>query len=248
MSMIDSVQPVMRTLNSPAKRPSKLAICIGLTAAAVVVTGCAQTQQSGYYNPPPASSSRDAIQFAEGGVARQTVTAPSQIQINLRPNQTQQVVQIADGLTPAGQTELANEIKQDQVAPQNALIASPSTFFGTLPCFHREMRCTAQQVTLTLAPNGRWRARASYMDNSQTSTTAAQLTQGCWRGLQMRPPRIVLLDLNKNVRAELTMTSAEILRLRSIDGQTPNLTYTLNRQPDLDPIAELDAADVPSCN
>lgn len=242
----------MRVPNSLVKRPSKRLVPLGIAAALLAITGCAQTQQPGYYNPPPASSTRDAIQFAEGGVTRQTVTAPSQIQIKLRPNQQDpaqatQVAQVDDGLTPAGQTELQNEIRQDQTTPQNALIAQPETFFGTLPCFHQDMRCAAQQVTLTLAPNGRWRARVSYLENEQSSGKA-ETVQGCWRGLQMRPPRIVLLDGNKNVRAEMTMTSAEVLRLRSLDGQTPNLTYTLNRQPDLDPISELDAAAAPSCN
>jgi len=66
--------------------------------------------------------------------------------------------------------------------------------------------------------------------------------------MQLRQPRILLMDASKNVRAELIMTSAEVLRLRSIDGQTPNLSYTLNRQPDLDPIAELDQVAAPSCN
>ncbi|MCD8505260.1 MAG: copper resistance protein NlpE [Burkholderiaceae bacterium] len=229
---------------------SKAPTIVGLAMSALLLAGCAQTQQPGYYNPPRASSTQDAIQFAEGGVTSQTVTAPSQIQIKLRPgqdgqSQTTQTAQV-DGLTPAGQAELQKEIGQDQ-APHNALIPQPETFFGTLPCFHQDMRCTAQQVTLTLAPNGRWRARVSYLEKQQTSGKA-ETTQGCWRGLQMRPPRIVLLDASKNVRAELSMTSAEVLRLRTIDGQTPNLIYTLNRQPDLDPIAELDGVAAPSCN
>lgn len=219
--------------------------------AALALGGCAQMQQPGYYNPPPASSTQDAIQFAEGGTARQAVTAPSQIQIKLRPNQQGQgqstTVAQADGLSPEGQQVLQSEIRQDEATPQNALIAQPSTFLGTFPCFHQDMRCTAQQVTLTLAPNGRWRARVSYVENQQASGKAEAI-QGCWRGLQMRPPRVVLLDGSKNVRAELTMTSAEVLRLRSVDGKTPNLTYTLSRQPDLDPISELDGVAAPSCN
>ncbi|UOD50205.1 hypothetical protein [Orrella daihaiensis] len=208
-------------------------------------------QQPGYYNPPPASSTQDAIVFAEGGVTRQTVNAPSQIQIKLRSNEPVQsqstTVAQADGLTPAGQSALAQKIQQDEVTPQNTLFAKPETFFGTLPCFHKDMRCIAQQVTLTLAPNGRWRARVSYLENQQASG-GAQTMQGCWRGVLMRPPRLMLLGEDKNVRAELTMTSSQVLQLRSIDGQTPNLTYTLSRQPDLDPISELDGVAAPSCN
>ena len=242
----------MQASLSAVKRPLRLSVPVGALACAMFLAGCAQMQQPGYYNPPPASSARDALIFAEGGVTQQTVNAPSQVQIKLRPTETQQQAQTtqvaqADGLTPAGAQELQQEIQADQATPQNTLIPKPETFFGTLPCFNRDMRCTAQQVTLTLAPNGRWRARVSYLENQQASGKAETM-QGCWRGLQMRPPRVVLLDASKNVRAELTMTSAEVLRLRSMDGRTPNLTYTLNRQPDLDPISELDGVAVPSCN
>lgn len=243
----------MRTEYRPVISTSRLPLLLGIAAATLALTGCEQTRQPGYYNPPPASSTQDAIQFAEGGVTRQTVTAPSQIQIKLRPNeasqgQPTQVAQVADGLTPTGQAELQKEIQQDEATPQNTLIPQPETFFGTLPCFHQDMRCTAQQVTLTLAPNGRWRARLSFLDSNQQVSGKAETMQGCWRGLQMRPARIVLMDAENNVRAEFTMTSAETLRLRTIDGKTPNLTYTISRQPDLDPISELDGAAAPSCN
>ncbi len=247
----------MGTQNHFAKSFCRLPTLVGIAAATLALAGCAQTSQPGYYNPPPASSTQDAIQFAEGGVTRQTLTAPSQIQIKLRPGPSNQASQAqptqvaqapqADGLTPAGQAELEKEIQQDEAPGQNALIPEPETFFGTLPCFHRDMRCTAQQVTLTLAPNGRWRARVTYLENQQASGKG-QTMQGCWHAMQMRQPRIMLMDASKNLRAEMIMTSAEVLRLRSIDGTTPNLNYTLNRQPDLDPIAELDGVAAPSCN
>lgn len=129
---------------------------------------------------------------------------------------------------------------------QSALIPEPQTFSGTLPCFHPEMKCTAERITLSLAPNGRWRARASYLDqNSQSGP--AQLDQGCWRVAPMDPPRIVLLNVQGNVRAELSMISGNALKLVSMNGETPNLTYTLSRQPDLDPIVELDKKAAPTC-
>jgi len=143
----------MRMKTHFAKSLCKLPTLVGITAATLALAGCAQTSQPGYYNPPPASSTQDAIQFAEGGVTKQTLTAPSQIQIKLRPGpsdqssqaQPTQVAQVspADGLTPAGQAELQKEIQQDEAPGQNALIPQPETFFGTLPCFHRDMRCTA---------------------------------------------------------------------------------------------------------
>jgi hypothetical protein len=56
-----------------------------------------------------------------------------------------------------------------------------------------------------------------------------------------------LLNNQNNVRAELGMTSTNVLRLISINGDVPNLTYTLTRQPDLDPINELNNQTSPNC-
>jgi hypothetical protein len=56
-----------------------------------------------------------------------------------------------------------------------------------------------------------------------------------------------LLDESGNVRADLVMTGNNVLQLRSLNGQTPNLNYTITRQPDVDPIAELDKSPVPNC-
>jgi hypothetical protein len=242
----------MRASLLNSKITSRLTLLAGVATASFLLLGCTQARQPGYYNPPPASTTQDAIQFAEGGVTQRTVSAPSQVQIKLNPGTPKQPASTVvaqsgtDSLTPQGQAELQQETQQD-FAPQGGLIPQPETFFGTLPCFHKDMRCSAQQITLTLAPNGRWRARVSYLENGQASGQA-QTDQGCWNSLAMRPPRILIMDGSKNVRAELTMTSPEVLRLRSLDGQTPNLTYTLNRQPDLDPISELDKATVPNCN
>lgn len=129
---------------------------------------------------------------------------------------------------------------------QERLIPEPQTFSGTLPCFHPEMKCSAQRITLSLAPNGRWRARAAYLDQS-TQNGSVQLDQGCWRGNMMNPPRVVLLNTQGDARAELSMTSNNSLRLISMNGDSPNLTYTLSRQPDLDVISELDKKPAPNC-
>lgn len=130
---------------------------------------------------------------------------------------------------------------------QASLIPEPQTYSGTLPCFHPEMKCTAQRITLTLAPNGRWRARAAYLDQTVQSG-AKQFDQGCWRAILTSNPRITLLTGQGNVRAELIVTaSGNALRLGSINGQTPNLSYNLARQPDLDPVDELNGKPSPSC-
>ena len=238
-------------ISSLTSLPSwSLSLCSGV--AAMALAGCGQTQEPGYYNPAPASTTRDAIQTAEGGIGRGTVQAPSQIQIKFQGGQGQTdkdttTVQVTDELTVAGQARMRQDTEQNKRTAQNTLLSDPETFFGTLPCFHQDMQCTAQQVTLTLAPNGRWRARVSYLQDQQPSGQA-ETAQGCWRALMTRPPTIILLDGNENVRAQLRMTAGDVLRLQSMDGQTPNLTYTLNRQPDLDPISELDAVASPTCD
>ena len=108
------------------------------------------------------------------------------------------------------------------------------------------MKCSAQRVTITLAPNGRWRARAAYLEQS-SKNSAVQTDQGCWRASAQAVPRIVLLNNQGNVRAELAMTSGNMLRLISMNGGTANLTYNLSRQPDLVPIDELKGKPAPNC-
>jgi len=218
--------------------------------AAMLLIGCADSRAPGYYDPPKASTTQDAIEYAEGARTRQVTQAPSQIQLSLRaPQTTAQATGMEaspEKLTPAGQAALQ---KADaEVTAQSRLIPVPETFQGTLPCFHQDMRCTAQRITLTLAPNGRWRARSSYLDRAEQLSGKPLANQGCWRAAATVPPGIILLDEKKNVRVELVMVANNVLRVKTIDGQSPNLSYTLNRQPDIDPIAELDGSPTPACN
>lgn len=218
---------------------------IGLT---IFVAGCSQMQQQmkqpGYYNPPAASSATDAIDHAEGPYGTQTMRAPNQIQIGLN-NRGSDAAPVKGATVPAGVTQGATAaIATDTL--QASLFPEPLTFAGTLPCFHPEMKCTAQRITISLAPNGRWRARASYIE--QASKSGAPLAdQGCWRVIPHAVPRIILLNPSGNARAELALTSTNVLRLISINGDSVNLTYTLTRQPDLDPISELDKTPAPNC-
>jgi hypothetical protein len=129
---------------------------------------------------------------------------------------------------------------------QASLFPEPLTFAGTLPCFHPEMKCSAQRITISLAPNGRWRARAAYLEQSAKSGKPLA-DQGCWRVIPQTVPRIILLNPSGNVRAELALSSTNVLRLISINGDSVNLAYTLTRQPDLDPISELDKTAAPTC-
>jgi hypothetical protein len=259
---------------------------------AVGLTGCAQMQQAGYYNPPPASTTTDAIAQGDGIYNNQTLRAPSQIQIGLQKPGTATRNPATSTVAPSAVAANTRAAAAGQVAgtnmtsgapttaptsdsanapvdapPSNAgstvdssssaaaapaeslqatLIPEPQSFAGTLPCFHPEMKCSAQRVTITLAPNGRWRARATYLDQS-SKNSAVQTDQGCWRASAQAVPRVVLLNNQGNVRAELAMTSGNMLRLISMNGGTANLTYNLSRQPDLDPIDELKGKPAPNC-
>jgi hypothetical protein len=259
---------------------------------AVGLTGCAQMQQAGYYNPPPASTTTDAIAQGDGIYNNQTLRAPSQIQIGLQqpgtatrnaatstvaasavatntraaaPGQvagtnitsgapataaTYDSANAPVDAPPSNAGSTVDSSSSAAAAPaeslQATLIPEPQSFAGTLPCFHPEMKCSAQRVTITLAPNGRWRARATYLDQS-SKNSAVQTDQGCWRASAQAVPRVVLLNNQGNVRAELAMTSGNMLRLISMNGGTANLTYNLSRQPDLDPIDELKGKPAPNC-
>jgi hypothetical protein len=208
-----------------------------------------QLQQPGYYNPPAASSTTDAIEHAEAPYGSQTMRAPSQIQIGLKGRGSDAAPVQGQ---PSGAPQATTNAAQGAIAAaannslQASLFPEPLTFAGTLPCFHPEMKCSAQRITITLAPNGRWRARAAYLE--QASKSGSPLAdQGCWRVIPQAVPRIVLLNPSGNVRAELALTSTNVLRLVSINGDSVNLTYTLTRQPDLDPIDELNKTSAPNC-
>lgn len=280
---------MFRSTGRPA--PHALKFRPHLIALLVIgLTGCAQMQQSGYYDPPPASTTTDAIAQGDGIYNNQTLRAPSQIQINLqqpstatrtaataapapgavaanpRPAASGQIAgtNVTSGAPATAATydsanapadappssASADSASSATAAPteslQATLIPEPQSFAGTLPCFHPEMKCSAQRVTITLAPNGRWRARAAYLEQG-SKNSAVQTDQGCWRASAQAVPRVVLLNNQGNVRAELAMTSGNMLRLISMNGGTANLTYNLSRQPDLDPIDELKGKPAPNC-
>ena len=192
--------------------------------------------------------------------------APSQVQIALKPDQKKTPSQTAAAAQGAATTEDGQAVPEGadsgsgssgaapapvapasaQSAAANSLVPQPQTYMGTLPCFSPAMQCTAQRVTLTLAPNGRWRGRTAYLENDPKKA-APVVEQGCWDATDERPPRVILLDGQGNVRVEFVVAANNVLRVRSVAGQTPNLNYNLTRQPDLDPIDELAKAKAPQC-
>lgn len=129
---------------------------------------------------------------------------------------------------------------------QRAFLPQAETFVGTIPCSAPSEQCSAQRITLTLGPNGRWRSRATYLA-SQGQPPAPQAEQGCWNVTGEHPAHLLLLDAKSNPQTELVASADNVLSIKSIRGRTPLLAYTLTRQPDLDPVDELSKQPLPNC-
>lgn len=179
---------------------------------------CAQQRQPGYYDTPRESTQSDAIHRAQGN---DVSSAPSQIQLGFGDESTKPTA----SATP------------ESSIPTHAIpsaLAQPHTFLGTIPCLS-EQACPATRMTLTLAPDGQWRARSTMLNDAQTTLT--QL--GCWAIVSEQPLRITLLMSEERTKAVLEFVGDNVLRIRSLDGQRASLDYRLTRQPDTDPITEL---------
>ena len=238
---------------SPAPRRSFPTLTVAALAGTVLLAaGCAQQRSQGYYNPPAASTTTDAQYQGEGAGYRQVVRAPSQLQIELKappPGQTRGRTDAEDAAAAKATESSANAAAEaaGSVSPAaHALVPQPQTYMGTLPCLTPSPQCAAQRVTLTLAPNGRWRGRVAYLDNDPKKGPPLA-EQGCWDATAEHPPRVILMDGQGNPRAEFVVSQNNVLRVRSVAGQVPNLNYTLTRQPDLDPIDELAKAPALKC-
>lgn len=237
----------------PFHRP--LALIATALASAVLTTGCAQQRTEGYYNPPRESTVTDARNQAQGAGYLPVVQAPSQLQIELKappPGQqrksapTQEEANRQAAVAEA-QAEAAATAAGSTSAAAHALVPQAQTYMGTLPCMTPSAQCAAQRITLTLAPNGRWRSRSAYINNAGNEGTPST-EQGCWDATAERPPRVLLADASGNQRVEFVVAANNVLRVRSVLGITPNLNYSLTRQPDLDPIDELSQQAAPNCS
>jgi hypothetical protein len=256
------VNPISR----PLRTRSLLAVGIVLSTA-LLASGCAQQREEGYYDQSSAGSLSDAEYQASGAGYRSVPRAPSQVQIVLKPSERNNPANRANQEAAPADSGVQAQPVGDQAAPPPAdtrvaadgprmktapaprpaagikpelakLVPQAQTFLGTLPCQSAGMQCSAQRFVLTLAPNGRWRARSSYLEAAQASGKPIA-EQGCWSATAEKPPRVMLLDSKGNTRAEFTMAANNVLTVRAVAGVRPNLTYHLTRQPDLDPIGEL---------
>lgn len=219
------------------------------------MAGCAQQRTEGYYNPPRESTVTDAQQQGQGAGFLPLVQAPSQLQIALKapaPGQSRKPAPTEEeaahqAAVAENQAAAAAAAAGSTSAAAHALVPQAQTYMGTVPCLSPSQQCAAQRVTLTLAPNGRWRSRSIYL--SQAGEAGAPSTQqGCWDATAERPPRVLIFDVDGNPLMELTVAANNVLRVASVLGVTPNLTYNFTRQPDLDPIDELSQSPVPKCS
>lgn len=202
-----------------------------LVASAVLtaLAGCAsQSAQQRAYE----STLSDAQAQAQG---RATSRAPTQLQLGF-----------GDDAPPpplTAPTE-AQQASKAAIAAQARPLREAKTFLGTLPCLISGA-CEATRTTLTLAPNGQWRARSQPLAASANASASVQ--QGCWEVTGMQPWRIRLRGAEtESSIASFTFVNDNMLRVNSVNDQTPSLEYHLTRQADIDGIDELGAA-APAC-
>lgn len=238
--------PNTRTF-SPCKTVSLMGALLGF---AVIGAGCAKQQTSGYYDPPGESTITDAQSQGAGAGYRQILRAPSQLQIELKPDapikpRPGEPLDDAKSTIASDNTTSPLPTVNARTSAQN-LVPQAQTYMGTLPCFAPGLNCDVQRITLTLAPNGRWRGRSATLD-TEPQTTKSYVEQGCWDATDERPSRVRLMDISGNLRAEFVVTAHNVLRVRSVGGHSATLNYTLTRQPDLDAIDELSQQTIPNC-
>ncbi|TFL15481.1 hypothetical protein CSC67_01785 [Pusillimonas caeni] len=204
-----------------------------VAAALLALAGCAQQQEVSQYRAQE-STLTDAQAQARG---RSTHSTPSQIQLGFGEDAPKRTAQ-----TPPTEAEEADKAA---IAAQTRPVREAKTFLGTLPCLLGGS-CEASRVTLTLAPNGQWRARSQPLTASGASSTTAQL--GCWDVIGAQPWRIRLRTAgSESSTASLTFVNDNMLRVNSVNDHQPVLDYHLTRQADIDGIDELNTAKAPSC-
>jgi hypothetical protein len=217
----------MRLPASPFRR----LLTTGVTPVLLVMLlgACAEQRQPGYYDTPRESTRTDARYRGQGDAAP---SAPSQIQLGFG-DETKK---------PSGQSAPAPAASTSASATPQPLI-QPHTFLGTVPCLSGQA-CPPTRLTLTLAPDGQWRARSTMLNDAKSTLT--QL--GCWVVVGEQPLRIALRTADKQTKGLLEFVGDNVLRIHSLDGQRATLDYRLTRQPDTDPISELSQQPAEDCS
>lgn len=206
---------------------SPLVLAMGLSA--LLLSACAQNPSQNDPQAGRGNTQSDALKTAQG---RDTARASSQLQFGLNEKQA-----------PASLAAPAAEPAQATIPELN----EAKTFLGTLPCLGGGA-CQVQKLTVTLAPNGLWRLRAQAIGSQgQDQSAASFISLGCWESTAASPRRIILLNQQDSVVADLGFTSKNTIQVHSYNQQQPTLSTSLTRQADVDPISELDNTPVPAC-
>ncbi len=194
----------------------------------VLLAACAQAPVQQAPNEGRDSTQKDALRQAQGSG---TTRAPSQINLGFGNKEG------LHPLTPA---------RADQAAAQAdrsvAELAEPKTFLGTLSCPPQGGACEPYKISVTLAPAGQWRLRASPLGTGEEHRMS-----GCWVPIGTQPTRIALLASNDSTLADLSFVNNNVLRIHSFNQQRPTLESHLTRQADIDPVSELDGQPMPAC-
>ncbi len=213
-------------------------------ALLALLAACAQQREPGFYDVPRGDTVSDARHRAQGNAG---TVAPAQLQFGFGTDSQKQTA--PDAGTASAVSGAASDAAG--AAGQTALSAAPGgmpqalaetrTYLGTLACPAGQQACPARRMTLTLAPDGQWRARSAPLDG-----TAASATMGCWHLVSTDPARIVL-QVGDQAHATLEFIQSNVLRLTRLNGQAPLLESRLTRQADIDPIQELAATPAEAC-
>lgn len=205
-------------------------------AVAALAAGCASSDDIAQASTPRESTLGDAVVKAQGPQGSRHAHASSQVQLGFGENRP---------LAPV-RAQQARDAREEAAAAQTIRpLREAKTFLGTVPCMDGP-NCPAVRTTLTVAPNGLWRAR---YESTGPSSAQPKAEQGCWYPAGSQPWRIVLRQPgHEGSLASLSFVNDNVLRVLTFKDRTPTLNYQLTRQPDIDGIAELDAQPAPDCS
>ncbi|MGG5143771.1 hypothetical protein [Alcaligenes ammonioxydans] len=195
----------------------------------VLLAACAQAPVQPTPNEGRDSTQKDALRQAQGS---STARAPSQINLGFGNQEGLRAI------TPAS----AEQAPAAQADHSVAELAEPKTFLGTLSCPPQGGICEPYKISVTLAPAGQWRLRATPLGAGQSYHKG-----GCWVPIGTQPTRIALLADNDSTLADLSFVNNNVLRVNTFNQQRPTLESHLTRQADLDPVSELDSQPIPAC-
>ncbi|WP_343838155.1 hypothetical protein [Castellaniella ginsengisoli] len=204
---------------------------LGLLA---LLAACAQQREPGFYDVPRGDTVSDARHRAHGDAG---TVAPAQLQFGFGAD-SQKKAAPDDG---AAQAAPGQEATPANAGATPQALAETRTYLGTIACPAGQQACPPRRMTVTLAPDGQWRARSAPLDGA-----AATASMGCWHLVSTDPVRIVL-QAGDQAHATLEFIQANVLRLAQLNGQAPLLESRLTRQADIDPIQELAASPAEAC-